>query len=668
MHLAVGIAAGVVLAGALTTYLFDDDASLLVRLTTGAPIGLAGFGLLTFVLALGLGLTAATAVATAVVAISIATLWAGQRNRVTADVRAAWKSIIPCARPSPRTLVQLSCYSGVIVLTSIVILRVMLESTDGIATGFDNNLGDLPFHLSIVSGFAYGQNIPPQNPIYTGTKLTYPFLADFIAAQFVDAGATVRQALMLENMLLALSLLVLLYRWGLELTRDRLAAIFTSLLIVLNGGLGWILLIPTMLHSDRGVLAALASLNRDFTIGGSLRWGNSVTTLLIPQRAFLLGLPLAIVVFTLWWKAIGEPASTITTTTADEDTGTLDGEGGRGQVPLMRLPTTRLMIAAGAIAGLLPLAHAHTFAVVMGMSACLAVLIGPWRRWLWFGAAATVLAVPQIAWLAHGSSMAGSAFLAWHVGWDHGNQNVVSFWFANTGFVLPLIAVAYVAAIRDARLARLLQFYAPFLLCFFIPNLVRLSPWIWDNIKILFYWYVASAPILAMVLAWLCRAGRLRLLAYGLLISLTLAGALDLWRVISHSSERRIYSADGVAFAARLRQLTPSRALVLHAATYDDPVYLTGRRSLIGYPGHLWSHGIDYHPREEDVKRMYAGTGDAGTLLRRYGIDYAVIGPSERALLSVNEAFFARFPTIASVGPYRLYRLGTGNSDQAQFR
>src|SRR5688572_31613449 len=30
---------------------------------------------------------------------------------------------------------------------------------------------------------------------------------------------------------------------------------------------------------------------------------------------------------------------------------------------------------------------------------------------------------------------------------------------------------------------------------------LRLSPWIWDNIKFLFYWYVASVPIVALVLA-----------------------------------------------------------------------------------------------------------------------------------------------------------------------
>src|SRR6266481_2013211 len=42
-------------------------------------------------------------------------------------------------------------------------------------------------------------------------------------------------------------------------------------------------------------------------------------------------------------------------------------------------PPTR-MIAAGVIAGLLPLTHAHTFVVVMMVGACLALWLN-WRLW-----------------------------------------------------------------------------------------------------------------------------------------------------------------------------------------------------------------------------------------------------------------------------------------------
>jgi hypothetical protein len=657
MVLATGLALCAVLAGALITYSYDEDASLGARLCVGAPTGLAALGLLGFAVALSFGLTASTLQVTfgAAVALSLL-LVVRHRTRLAFDIRTTWwRAGRSLQSPTLRDAVSVTFYGCVLGLVWVIFSGAMRESVDGISTDVVHNLGDLPFHLSIISGFAYGDNLPPENPIFAGTRLTYPILADVIAAFFVRLGASFGGALRLENLLLAVSLVGLLHRWALELTRDRLAALVTPLLLVLSGGLGWWLLIPTVWQSDRDLITTLTSLDRDFTMGDGLRWGNAVTTLLVPQRAFLLGLPLAIVVFTLWWKATGElPLSAAAPSRTD-----VPAPSGADADSMSRplASPVRLMVAAGAVAGLLPLAHAHSFAVVMVSAAWLAVFVGPWRPWLVFCATATALALPQIFWLMYGSSTDGAKFLGWHVGWDRGDQNLAWFWFVNTGFVIPLVTTAFVVARRDVRLTRILQFYLPFILWFVIPNLVKLSPWIWDNIKVLFYWYVASTPIVAVMLARLWRIQRVRLVAPLLVISLTLSGALDIWRVVTRASEQKIFSSDDVAFAEQVRQITAPHSRILHAPTYNHPVFLTGRRSLMGYPGHLWSHGIDYGSRETDLRKIYTGNAQALSLMTRYSLDYAVIGPSERSLLSVNEAFFSQFQMVASVGPHRLYRV-----------
>ena len=101
--------------------------------------------------------------------------------------------------------------------------------------------------------------------------------------------------------------------------------------------------------------------------------------------------------------------------------------------------------------------------------------------------------------------------------------------------------------------------------------------------------------------------------------------------------------------------------MILHAPTYNDPVYLTGRRTFLGYPGHVWSHGIDYTPREAELKRIYSGSADAPALIERAGIEYVVVGPLEREELrkyglNVNESFFARYRKVGEAGAYRLYK------------
>ena len=67
--------------------------------------------------------------------------------------------------------------------------------------------------------------------------------------------------------------------------------------------------------------------------------------------------------------------------------------------------------------------------------------------------------------------------------------------------------------------------------------------------------------------------------------------------------------------------------MILHAPVYNDPVYLTGRRTFLGYPGHIWSHGLNYERREAELKRIYAGSQDAAQLIEQNGIEYVVVGP-----------------------------------------
>jgi hypothetical protein len=279
-------------------------------------------------------------------------------------------------------------------------------------------------------------------------------------------------------------------------------------------------------------------------------------------------------------------------------------------------------------------------------------------EWLLFLAWALALGLPQVLWLARSSGINTGRFVEWSVGWDHGTQNIAIFWLKNAGLFLPLVAVALAwRGDRPLVSRRLLIAYLPFTLCFILPNLFRLAPWIWDNIKILVYWFIASVPLVALLLARLAEGRWWRKAAAALLfLSLTLAGGLDLWRVASGSIEARIFDSHGIRFAAAVASVTHPTALILHAPTYNHPVILSGRRSFMGYPGHVWSHGLDAGPREADIKRMFAGGADAATLLARHGIDYVVVGPGEREQLPVNSGFFERYPAVVEVGEYRLYR------------
>ena len=736
----IAIASGYVL-----TYTFEEDEPLASRLCAGSCIGFALMGLIGFLLALALGLYTVTLALTALVTAGPLFLLTRKsyRDRINNELNHALRAISRAStRPNRWDFIYFLFYAAFAIAMWLIFRRALLEDADGIATGVLNNFGDLPFHLSVITRFAYGQNFPPEDPTFAGVRFTYPFITDFVSAMFVRAGASLRGSLFIENYVIAVALVGVVHRFAQKLVRNRTAAIITPLLILLNGGFGWVMLWDDVGKVDGGVYQVLKRLTHSYTILPEIekawRWGNSITSLLLTQRGFLLGIPLAVIVIQLWWTALSDAETR------------RQGDAGKKSVKKisendLRVPGSprlrvRKMIAAGIIAGLLPLIHAHSFLTLLMVAAFLvpwiywrawsvyglAILVGvivfllaanyeavgslwikvaflalaigvmvnlyfflPWphmRLWLCFFVAAIIVGGPQVLWSTHKSAIKTQSFIAWQFGWDSDQQEmfgskpagsqpietvppfskwfqrlpyVAWFWFKNTGLFIPLLVIALVWKPDDYLVSRrLLLFYLPFTFAFFVPNFVKLAPWVWDNIKMLFYWWIVSAPIVALLLArlWEQHVGQ-KVLAASLLVMMTLAGTLDLVPLLLQQGHYGEFDRDGVAFAESIKDKTPPTATILHAPIHNTPVFLTGRKSIMGYPGHIWTHGLEYGPREQEIKQIYAGSSVAAALLAKYRVDYVVIGPHEFSTENPNVAFFSAYPEVANVGDYHLYKI-----------
>jgi hypothetical protein len=132
------------------------------------------------------------------------------RARLRDDVTAAIKH----ARQSRCAfLLHCCCYSMVIAGLFAVFSAALIENEEGIYTAILNNIGDLPFHLSVISSLSWGGNLPPKHPLYAGVSFAYPFLTDFLSAAFVVAGAGLHLAMLTPNVLFAMSMFVLLKSW-----------------------------------------------------------------------------------------------------------------------------------------------------------------------------------------------------------------------------------------------------------------------------------------------------------------------------------------------------------------------------------------------------------------------------------------------------------------------
>jgi hypothetical protein len=611
------------------------------RLAAAIPLGNLTLGLLGLVLASRLGMTPVAMGLATVLSFSPALLWLrpGPRKRL---VRVASLSLSRMqARLQKPSLAGIGLALWYGVLFSLLLRffwgACYAESDGALWTLNVANLGDLPLHVGIIQGFAVGGNFPPEHPAMEGAKLTYPFIVDFTTALYVRGGASIPSAIFFQDATLVGCTLYWLWRLTRLFTRDSVAAHLALPLALFSGGWGFLYFGGDWQSAPSGSLTELLfHLPKSYTNDAErgLRWGNMLCVLLGTQRSLVLGMPIALTVVRLWW--------------AGKRRGTW---------------------LAGLLVGLLPLGHVHTFASLGGVAALQALIMivregfgAAVKRWLPFFVILGAFALPSLAYMLVGSHTNTAQFARFALGWD-GKANDVPgwtrFWLFNTGPFIPLLVLG---AGRVSRRWRV--FYLPFLVCFFGPNVFQMAPWIWDNLKVLIYWYLLSVPLVAGLLAGWWRQKGVRIWVPLAVLCCTLAGVLDVWQVATGSGKQQIYSADEQRFGEAILPVTQPKSRILTSAAFTHPVYWAGRRTWLGYTGWLWSHGLDYGYREEALKKIYSGDPEAEALLKKYEIDFVAVTPRERGdipnnyKLPFNEDFFRqRYPIAAREGDYVLYKI-----------
>jgi hypothetical protein len=664
-------------SGLSLTYLFARDESLMWRLCAGNVVGSVLFGLVCFLAACLFGLSVPTVLISILISLLPLALLLKPKNRT--DFLTNWeKAKSNLQGANVEKILSFAYYFAILIVLWWFFDRAMFVTKEGIFTGSSHNLGDLPFHLGAIFSFTDGQNFPPENPSYAFAKFTYPFMADLIPASFVALGATVRGALYMQNVCLGFSVVVLLERFTFKLTGNRLAGKLAPLLLLFSGGLGFAAFFKDYWREGKDFFDAVYQMPADYTIndGWGIRWGNTLTTLFLTQRSLLLGMPLTLIVLQKLWEVFITDGKIIIF--GDER----DLQN-KPEFSVYGFPFSIFIV--GLLAGTLQLIHVHSLAALFVVTAFLFFYrLDKWREWIAFGVGVSLIAIPELVWAMTGSATRLTEFFDWHFGWDKRDADFFVFWAKNLGLFIPLLfAGLYLMfslhkkeeeanelrantgepglkqSTRHLALStKLLLFYLPFTLLFIIPNLMKLAPWEWDNIKVLIYWFVASIPFVALVLAKLWEKNlAMKVVAAACFILLTFSGALDVWRVMSKQVNWNVFSKDSVIIAEQIKQKTAPNAMFLNAPTYNSTVVLTGRRSLMRFNGHLSSYGIDYGPREDEVKKIYEGSPLADGLLQKNKIEYVVVSPEERSNLTVNENFFKKFPVFAEVGQYKIYKV-----------
>jgi len=442
--------------------------------------------------------------------------------------------------------------------------------------------------------------------------LLYPFLPDFQLSMLMALGAGLRGALLMTSLVLALTTTGLFYSFALRITRAQRSAALATILFLFSGGLGFVYAAYDWWKSGKGLVQFWNTLDANYAAypARGIFWTNLIN-LFPAQRTILFGIPIALIVFTIFvlvWQRWHDDLS----------------PAGPG--------TTTLMIWGGVLTGVLPWFHTHTY-LAIGFISIVLFLLKPRRTWFWFWLPAVVIASPQL-WLQSQHAVGGGT-LRLLVGWlAHDESFLPRYLVRDFGLPLLLAIPAWIVAPKPWK-----KFYLAFLFLFVFGLTVMVSPNAFDNGKLIYFWHAMNSVLVATLLIRIGRKYWQRALAGVVTLLCVTTGILALQ--CENHNWSRVFSDQDFAVGDFVRANTAPRSLFLSAPAFNQPALcLAGRAILLGPPAWLWSHGYDFREREADVRRIYAGAADALELLRYYHVDYVYLGDAERQQLHANESFF----------------------------
>lgn len=514
---------------------------------------------------------------------------------------------------------------------------------DGWYVGHINLYGDLLIHLAFINKFLESNKILVSSPIFALDKPNYPIFADFITAQIAKI-TSVDFALFSSTFIAGILVIFVARLFIIRFIKNEAVVFLTLCLFLLNGGFGFYYFFQDFLTSQTPFSNFILNLPRQYT---DLKdygywWINNFLAYFLPQRGFLFAFPITLIILLVLYVGTSKHRR-------------------------------KYFFLAAILAGILPLVQAHSLFLIFLLSIFFAPATIFFSRnkkevflnWLIFSLITISLALP----IFHAISSAQNPFkfIRFDPGWTS-EENIIWFWLKNLGLFAPALTMALIWLFKKNRFLFIL--YIPFLMIFFLSNIFVFQPWNFDNSKILIYWYFVSAIVVAYFVhdQFFTEVVIKKLAGTILILLMTFSGSLDILRTFTPVTNYQIFSRQDLEVAQSVKNLTPRESIFLTASNHTHPIpALTGRSTLLGFHGWVWSHGLDYAKRAGDIQKIYLGGQTAEELIAYYQINFITIGPQERADFAINENYFNKYPKIILSNNWQIYdvtNLWNSNNEQ----
>ncbi len=642
-------------SGFLTVSFFDPEhrLPLLIRILFSAVIGmvLSGYFVLLFALFFHSLIYAIYAFALIVI-VSFGAIYLKARLTIKDFLKKNTSTSFHVPISVYITALFVLLIASITVALEVQVLLPKFPFVESILVGW----GDISLHLGIIERLAVADPFILEHPYLAGYPLTYPFLIDFFSAIYRKLGADMLTAFHIPAIFFSACSVFTLFAFFFKLINRKSIAILLVLFAVFGGGFGWFWLGEDIqIAYKEGGMENVADMLKlppheythlDNRTGGkpqgydaphNIVWMVPALSFLTHQRSFPVGISLGLIVLlgALYYK---------------------------GSKQFWRY---------GVLAGLLPLAHGHTFMAFAILFAGIALgNLKEWREYLRFAAVTCVISIPSVMYIA-GATGIGSGeetfFRPWW-GWmtcfhsQHWftcdktsfvgvDTSVMWFWIKNFGLVFLAWALS-LAILMAAFLWKYFKstalikwnntyyFFVPSLLLFFLPNLILFQPWEFDNNKIFFWWWILAIGLIGCILSNV----PYRILKYLILLVFCLtilpAGAVDVTaRLMNFDSNHYSYvSQQEVVAAEWMRENFEPNAKIIGGKGANNFIpMLTGRPLSLGFEGWLWTEGVSYNSRIENLQAFARGNPSP---VCSEGFEYVVADYSFFTDFPVNKELF----------------------------
>ena len=472
----------------------------------------------------------------------------------------------------------LSTNFGLWLVAHVILATSLFSVGREVTTPWANNYGDLTFHIGIIRSFIWGDNFPPEMPLYPGVELGYPVLVNYWTATWTWLAPALRCIKFAFAM-----------QW---------IIIWSLIYFLLNGScnrlLPWAILLAGGSYFTWSVLDLGQKAEYSWQLlGKGYPWTVFLSTIWVTQRSALLGTVLLLAVVRMYLSL-------------------------REQHPVVSLVSAFFILSMGV------LCHVH-FALV-GFAFIGLMEMPRWRAYCSLKKALFVIGclLPLLIFVPFFNDKGGIAKPIW--GWSVGKQNAyqnfqtalkvetnktsdgarpsissasryfslsvpyfaggmwsaTKMWFVNAWQVFLLFGLLLIVHKKRQPLLIISGLFV-------VGNFLGLNYWDWDQIK-----YFAALYLLLVVLSCdliISTQWQKCLLSLALILLLLPAA----WEVIQISLKEKSaapYDQNTISTAVELNKVTPKNAIIAGAPRHNTPITLAGRKIFLGYDGTIWSHGL----------------------------------------------------------------------------